>query len=74
LLERLAARGVTMFLTSHVLDVVEKLCTRVALLVAGVKVAEVDLVDLRASGRTLDDLFAEHAGAPATEREIPWLA
>jgi len=74
LLERLTARGVTIFLTSHVLPVVEQLCTRVALLVEGRVVADVGLADLRQAGGSLEELFTRHAGPSPAELEMPWLA
>jgi len=73
LLERLTARGVTIFMTSHVLEIVERLCTRVALLVEGRVVADAEVAALRAEGGSLEELFARHAGASRTERELPWL-
>ncbi len=47
LLSRLTARGVTVFLTSHVLEIVERLCTHIAIISAGRLVAAGPLEELR---------------------------
>jgi len=73
LLHGFVARGSTVFLTSHVLEIVEKLCTHVGIIVKGKLVEEAKLEDLR-QGRSLEDRFLELAGAEATESHgIRWL-
>jgi ABC-2 type transport system ATP-binding protein len=47
LLSRLTARGLTVFLTSHVLEIVERLCTDIAIISQGRLVAAGSLDDLR---------------------------
>jgi ABC-2 type transport system ATP-binding protein len=47
LLSRLTARGLTVFLTSHVLEIVERLCTDIAVISEGRLVASGPLADLR---------------------------
>lgn len=47
LLLRLTARGMTVFLTSHVLEIVERLCTDIAIISEGRLVASGPLDDLR---------------------------
>ena len=47
LLARLTARGLTVFLTSHVLEIVERLCTDIAVISAGRLVAAGPLDELR---------------------------
>jgi len=69
LLQQLVARRrVTVFLTSHVLEVVERLCTHVGIIAAGRLVADGSLDELRrgegGATRTLEDLFLEKVGAP----------
>jgi ABC-2 type transport system ATP-binding protein len=69
LLHRLVAqRRVTVFLTSHVLEVVERLCTHVGIIARGRLVADGTLDELRRDGsggtRTLESLFLEKVGAP----------
>src|SRR3984893_10855283 len=48
LLGRMTERGVTIFLTSHVLEIVERLCSHVAIIHKGRLVAQGSLVELRA--------------------------
>jgi ABC-2 type transport system ATP-binding protein len=47
LLSRLTARGLTVFLTSHVLEIVERLCTDIAIISEGRLVAAGPLAELR---------------------------
>src|ERR1700689_3979300 len=48
MLQRMIARGATVFLTSHVLEIVERLCTDVAIIHRGQLVAQGSLAELRA--------------------------
>ena len=57
------ARGTAVVLVSHILDVLERLCTHVVLIDRGRAVASLDrpaLVDLTAAGTTLEDFFIAH--------------
>ena len=68
----------TVFLTSHVLEVVERLCTRVGIIARGRLVADGALDELRhgADGRTrtLEQLFLDAVGvAPRAEGGLGWL-
>jgi ABC-2 type transport system ATP-binding protein len=75
MLQGMIARGATIFLTSHVLEIVERLCTHVAIIQKGSLVAQGSLEDLRAgvqalhpdSGRTekatLEEIFLDILGA-----------
>ncbi|HEV2801048.1 MAG TPA: ABC transporter ATP-binding protein [Pyrinomonadaceae bacterium] len=47
LLLKLTARGITVFLTSHVLEIVERLCTHIAIITGGRLVVEGALDELR---------------------------
>ncbi len=66
-------RGSTIFLTSHVLDVVEKLCTHVGIIAKGKLVEQAELNTLR-QGSSLEQRFLEKVGADeeATHR-LSWL-
>jgi ABC-2 type transport system ATP-binding protein len=58
MLQRMIARGATVFLTSHVLEIVERLCSHVAIIHKGRLVAQGSLEELRAgvqAGETLAD-------------------
>src|SRR5580704_7763661 len=48
MLQRMIARGATIFLTSHVLEIVERLCSHVAIINKGRLVAQGSLEELRA--------------------------
>lgn len=48
MLQRMIAHGATIFLTSHVLEIVERLCSHVAIIHRGVLVAQGSLEELRA--------------------------
>jgi ABC-2 type transport system ATP-binding protein len=48
MLQRMIARGATIFLTSHVLEIVERLCSHVAIIHQGKLVAQGSLEELRA--------------------------
>ena len=55
LLSRLTARGLTVFLTSHVLEIVERLCTDIAIIAQGKLLAAGSLDELRKGIRVEDD-------------------
>jgi len=66
-------RGSTVFLTSHVLDVVEKLCTHVGIIASGRLVEQASLDDIR-RGSSLESRFLEKVGADETAtRRLSWL-
>ena len=48
MLQRMIARGATIFLTSHVLEIVERLCTHVGIIHRGRLVAQGSVEELRA--------------------------
>ena len=50
MLQGMIARGATIFLTSHVLEIVERLCSHVAIIHEGRLVAQGSLEELRAAG------------------------
>jgi ABC-2 type transport system ATP-binding protein len=80
-LQRLASRGTTIFFSSHILDVVERLCTRVAVIASGRLVAEGSIETLRHQAKagahaTLEEIFMQAVGAEseeATQRGLSWL-
>ncbi|HEX7998718.1 MAG TPA: ABC transporter ATP-binding protein [Pyrinomonadaceae bacterium] len=55
LLSRLTERGLTVFLTSHVLEIVERLCTDIAIISQGRLVASGSLDELKRGIRVEDD-------------------
>jgi len=73
LLAGYVARGSTVFLTSHVLEIVEKLCTHVGIIVKGALVEQTSMEELR-RGDTLENRFIQLAGADAVAAPaISWL-
>ena len=64
--------GATIFLTSHVLEVVERLCDRVAIIHAGRLVTESSMQELRHSDESLEDAFVRAVGASRGE-SLAWL-
>jgi ABC-2 type transport system ATP-binding protein len=65
-LKRRTEQGVTVFFSSHVLDVVERLCTRVAIIAGGRLVGEGTLDELRAQTHdsSLEEIFVHLVGGP----------
>jgi ABC-2 type transport system ATP-binding protein len=73
LLAGYVARGSTVFLTSHVLEIVEKLCSHVGIIVKGALVEQASLEAIR-QGSSLEDRFLERAGAdPEATHKPSWL-
>jgi ABC-2 type transport system ATP-binding protein len=71
LLEQVA-RGATIFLTSHVLEVVERLCDRVAIINHGQLVFNSEMSELRHLG-TLEEIFVEKVGSQPASTDLDWL-
>ncbi len=88
LLQGMIQRGATIFLTTHVLEIVERLCSHVAIIHRGKLVANGSLADLRAGvasrlpgeegSRTLmlEEIFLSTVGADSggLAQELSWLA
>lgn len=86
LLGRMTERGVTIFLTTHVLEIVERLCSHVAIVHKGKLVAQGSLEELRAGvpasedeegPKTLEQIFlsivGQSGGEQAKFEELTWL-
>jgi ABC-2 type transport system ATP-binding protein len=79
ILRDLTQRGTTIFFSSHIMEVVERLCTRVGIINQGMLVAEGTLQELRerASGvnkdATLEDIFLNVVGAHNGNHNLSWL-
>jgi ABC-2 type transport system ATP-binding protein len=84
LLGRMTERGVTIFLTSHVLEIVERLCSHVAIIHKGKLVAQGSMEELRAGvpgtegeKKTLEEIFLSIVGQSGGEQssleELTWL-
>jgi ABC-2 type transport system ATP-binding protein len=66
-------RGATVFITSHVLEVVERLCDRVAIIADGRLVAEGSVPELRSAQETLEDIFLRVVGGERAVHRLDWL-
>jgi ABC-2 type transport system ATP-binding protein len=70
-------RGATVFLTSHVLEVVERLCDQLAIINKGKVVVQGTLAELReqavAGAGTLEDIFVSVVGAEHAGDRLDWL-
>ena len=86
MLNRMILRGATIFLTSHVLEIVERLCSHVAIIARGQLVAQGSIDELRsgvaarhASGAdgqkaSLEQIFLDIVGGErAAAPELSWL-
>jgi ABC-2 type transport system ATP-binding protein len=64
ILRQLAARGTAVFLTTHILEIAERLCDRVAIISDGQVIASGTLDELRAGthDRSLEDIFLALTG------------
>ncbi len=72
-LKQCVSRGATVFLTSHVLEIVEKLCTDVGIIAQGKLVHQGTMEELRRSG-SLEDKFLAVVGEGEHEtQKLSWL-
>ena len=77
-LKQCVGRGATVFLTSHILEIVERLSDHVGVIHKGKMVAQGSLESLRSgteAGKTLEEIFLDLVGASGTEGPVlEWLA
>ena len=70
-------RGATVFLTSHVLEVVERLCDQLAIINRGKIVAQGTMAELRHQAKegatSLEDIFVNLVGAGRYNEKLDWL-
>ena len=66
-------RGATIFLTTHVLEVVERLCDRVAIIQEGRLVLEGTMQELRSGSESLEDVFVRVVGVDRGSDTLDWL-
>lgn len=72
LLLLMASKGVTIFLTSHILEVVERLVTDFAIIVSGEIVCRQTVAETLRSGESLEDLFFKHV-VRGTIEDLEWI-
>jgi ABC-2 type transport system ATP-binding protein len=68
MLNRMIARGATIFLTSHVLEIIERLCSHVAIIHRGDLVAQGSIEELRAGVESRLGAAGVESGARADEK------
>jgi ABC-2 type transport system ATP-binding protein len=78
-LTRMRERGTTIFFSSHILDLAERLCTRIAIIHQGVLRGLGTLPELRAyaglaATASLEDVFLALVGAPPEKDDLSWTA
>jgi ABC-2 type transport system ATP-binding protein len=76
LLHSFVARGGTVFLTSHILEIVERLSTHIGVIADGRIVAQGRIEDVRAGAHgqgTLEELFIQLVGGERPATDINWL-
>lgn len=77
-LQQLTQHGTTIFFSSHVMEVVERLCTRIAIINHGRIVGEGTMAELRRSmeaggDSTLEDIFLKLVDAKTEDEVLSWL-
>ena len=77
-LQQLRQSGTTIFFSSHILEIVERLCSRVAVIASGQVVAQGSIAELREQAQSADDssleeLFLRAVGAEEEEGRLSWL-
>ena len=73
ILQEQVRHGATVFLTSHVLEVVERLCDRVAIIDEGKLVLSGSMAELRSASETLEDAFVRVVGSAHPREALDWL-
>lgn len=78
----MASKGTTIFITSHVLDTVERFCTEVAIIHEGKKLLQCRTRDIHAlatrtlangSYRSLEELFVDLVSEKTRKKHLSWL-
>jgi ABC-2 type transport system ATP-binding protein len=73
ILKHCVARGATVFLTSHVLEIVEKLCTDVGIIAQGKLVHQGTMEELRRDGSLEDRFITVVGGGQGEAQKLRWL-
>src|SRR5258706_1144468 len=72
-LKRCVGRGATVFLTSHVLEIVEKLCSDVGIIARGQLVHQGTMEELRRDGSLEDKFIAVVGDGKGEAQKLSWL-
>jgi ABC-2 type transport system ATP-binding protein len=74
LLNSFVKRGGTIFLTSHILEIVERLCDHIGVIAKGRLVAQGPIRELgHGAGRTLEEIFLELVGGGEMKPTLDWI-
>jgi ABC-2 type transport system ATP-binding protein len=76
LLLSFVSRGGTIFLTSHILEIVERMSTHIGVIARGQLVAQGPIGELRAGAagtKTLEELFIDLVGGEARTHALDWI-
>ena len=75
LLQTYTERGATIVFSSHVMELVERLCTRIGIMVGGSLLVEETRVDLlaRYQATNVEEAFLAAVGADETSGGLEWL-
>ncbi|HEX2341449.1 MAG TPA: ABC transporter ATP-binding protein [Vicinamibacterales bacterium] len=74
LLNSFVKRGGTIFLTSHILEIVERLCDHIGVIAKGRLVAQGPIGELgHGAGRTLEEIFLELVGGGEMKPTLDWI-
>ena len=69
IMRSICARGGAIFFSTHVLDVAEKLCNKVAIIKEGTLIASGPMEEVVKSGQTLESIFMEVAEDAASDKD-----
>jgi ABC-2 type transport system ATP-binding protein len=72
-LKQCVGRGATVFLTSHVLEIVEKLCSDVGIIARGRLVHQGTMEELRSTGSLEDKFLAVVGSSEGEPQKLSWL-
>ena len=72
-LKRFVKRGTTVFLTSHVLEIVEKLCTDVGIIARGRLVHQAAMEEIRHQGSLEERFLAAVGNGEVETQRLSWL-
>jgi len=72
-LRRFVQRGATVFLTSHVLEIVERLCTDVGIINGGRLVLQESMDEIRRTGSLEDRFISAVGGGQVEAQKLSWL-
>ena len=72
-LRQFVKRGATVFLTSHVLEIVEKLCTDVGIIAQGRLMFQASMADIHETGTLEERFLATVTDGHADAQKLSWL-